>query len=54
MVFFLYDVPKILLLLTGVIFLVTALRTFVSPEQTRRFLGGRRQGVGNTLAAGLG
>ena len=53
-VFFLYDVPKILLLLTGVIFLVTALRTFVSPEQTRRFLGGRRQGVGNTLAAGLG
>ena len=53
-VFFLYDVPKILLLLTGVIFVVTTLRTFVSPEQTRRFLGGKRQGVGNTLAAGLG
>jgi hypothetical protein len=52
--FFVYDVPKILLLLTGVIFLVTTLRSFFSPEQTRRLLGGKRQGVGNGLAAGLG
>lgn len=52
--FFLYDVPKILLLLAGMIFLVTTVRSFFSPEQTRRLLGGRRQGVGNVLAALMG
>ena len=52
--FFLYDVPKILMLLAGMIFLITTLRTFFSAEQTRRVLGGKRTGVGNVLAAGLG
>jgi uncharacterized membrane protein YraQ (UPF0718 family) len=52
--FFLYDVPKILLLLTGMIFLVTTFRSFFSPEQTRELLGGRRQGMGNILAALMG
>ena len=52
--FFLYDVPKILMLLAGMIFLVTFIRSFFSPEQTRAALGGRREGVGNMLAAGLG
>ncbi len=52
--FFIYDVPKILLLLSGMIFLITLLRTFVTPEQTRRWLGGRREGVGNILASLLG
>ena len=52
--FFLYDVPKILLLLGGMIFLVTFARSFFSPEQARSALGGRREGVGNVMAAGLG
>ncbi len=52
--FFFYDVPKILLLLAGMIFLIALLRTFFSPEQTRTWLGGRREGVGNVLAALLG
>jgi uncharacterized protein len=52
--FFLYDVPKILLLLSGMIFLITVLRSFVTPEQTRRWLGGRREGVGNVFASLLG
>ncbi len=52
--FFLYDVPKILLLLTGMIFLVSTIRTFFSPEKTRALLGGKRQGLGNGLAALLG
>ncbi len=52
--FFLYDVPKILLLLTGMIFLVSTVRTFFSVERTRQLLGGKRQGVGNGLAALLG
>ena len=52
--FFLYDVPKILLLLSGMIFLITVLRSFVTPDQTRRWLGGRREGVGNIIASLLG
>lgn len=52
--FFLYDVPKILLLLSGMIFLISILRTFFSPERTRALLGGKRQGLGNVLAALLG
>jgi len=52
--FFLYDVPKILLLLSGMIFLVSIIRTFFSPERTRALLGGKRQGIGNVLAAMLG
>ncbi len=52
--FFLYDVPKILLLLSGMIFAITLLRSFFSPERTRALLGGRREGVGNVFAAGLG
>ena len=52
--FFIYDVPKILLLLSGMIFLISILRTFFSPERTRALLGGKRQGIGNVLAAMLG
>lgn len=52
--FFLYDVPKILLLLAGMIFLISILRTFFSPERTRALLGGKRLGIGNVLAAMLG
>jgi uncharacterized membrane protein YraQ (UPF0718 family) len=52
--FFFYDVPKILMLLAGMIFLVTLARSFFSPEQARAALGGKREGVGNVLAAGLG
>jgi hypothetical protein len=52
--FFLFDTGKILLLLTAVVFAAAVLRTFVSPEKTRELLGGRRQGLGNVAAAGLG
>ncbi|MBX3065704.1 MAG: permease [Anaerolineae bacterium] len=52
--FFLYDVPKILMLLTGMIFLITTLRSFITPEQSRHWLGGRREGVGNIIAALVG
>lgn len=52
--FFLYDVPKIFLLLSGMIFIITIVRSFFSPERTRALLGGRREGVGNVLAASLG
>ena len=52
--FFLYDTVKIALLLAGIIFVVTVLRSFMSVERTRALLGGKREGVGNVLAASLG
>lgn len=52
--FFCYDTVKIVLLLVGIIFLVTVLRSFMSVERTRALLGGKREGVGNVMAAGLG
>jgi hypothetical protein len=52
--FFLYDTVKITLLLCGIIFIVTVLRSFMSIERTRALLGGRREGAGNVMAAGLG
>ncbi len=52
--FFAFDTTKILLLLTGIIFAITVLRSFLSVERTRALLGGRRQGLANVAAAGLG
>lgn len=52
--FFLYDVPKILLLLSLIVFLIGIVRSFFSPERTRKMLGGKREGVGNVFAATLG
>ncbi len=52
--FFLYDVPKILLLLSGMVFAISIIRTFFSTERTRTMLGGKREGVGNVFAAMLG
>lgn len=52
--FFFFDTVKIALLLTGIIFVVTLLRSYMSIERTRALLGGRHEGVGNVMAAGLG
>ncbi len=52
--FFFYDSIKIGLLLVGIIFLVTVLRSYMSVERTRALLGGKREGIGNLAAAGLG
>lgn len=52
--FFLYDTPKVLMLLTLVVFGMGMVRSFFSPERTRALLAGRREGVGNVAAAMLG
>lgn len=52
--FFLYEVPKVLLLLVLVVYVVGVIRTFFTPERTRRALAGRRETTGNVLAASLG
>ena len=52
--FFFYDTPKVLLLLTGIVFLMGIVQTFFAPERTRALLSGKKLGIGNTLAATLG
>ncbi len=52
--FFLYEVPKVLLLLTLIVFFVGIIRTFFSPEKTRRLLEKRSLFLGNVLASLLG
>ena len=52
--FFVYDTPKVLLLLVGIVFVIGVIQTFFSPERTRALLAGKRVGVGNALAASLG
>ncbi len=52
--FFIYDTPKVLMLLMLVVFGIGILRTFFSPTTTRRLLMGRKEFVGNILASLLG
>lgn len=52
--FFLYDVPKVLLLLTLIVFVTGVLRSWFSPEKTRAILSGKREILGYPLAAALG
>jgi uncharacterized membrane protein YraQ (UPF0718 family) len=52
--FFLYDTPKVLLLLAGVVFGMGMINSYFTPERTRALLAGRAEGVGNVLAASLG
>ncbi len=52
--FFLYDAPKVLLLLVLIVFAVGIVRSFFTPERTRAILAGKRESVGNVLAALLG
>jgi uncharacterized membrane protein YraQ (UPF0718 family) len=52
--FFLFEAPKVLLLLTLVVFVVGIIRSYFSPERTRKILGGKSLLVGNVLASLLG
>ena len=52
--FFVYEVPKVLLLLVVVVFGVGIVRSFFTPERTRAILAGKRESVGNVLASALG
>ncbi len=52
--FFVYDTPKVLMLLTLVVFGIGVVRSFFTPERTRRILAGKRESAGNVLAALLG
>jgi uncharacterized membrane protein YraQ (UPF0718 family) len=52
--FFVYDSIKVTILLAIVVFIVGVIRTFITPEKVKRWLGGRSEGIGNVLAALLG
>lgn len=52
--FFIYEVPKVLMLLVLVVFGVGIIRSYFSPERTRKMLGGKSLFVGNVLASSLG
>ncbi len=52
--FFIYDVPKILLLLSGMIFLITLVQTFIDTNKVREVVEKRGEGVGNLMASVFG
>jgi hypothetical protein len=52
--FFIYDSIKVTLLLAAVVFVVGIVRTFITPLRVKKFLGKKKEGIGNTLAALLG
>jgi len=52
--FFVFESPKVLMLLVLVVFGVGIVRSFFTPERTRRILSGKSESAGNVLAALLG
>jgi uncharacterized membrane protein YraQ (UPF0718 family) len=52
--FFIFDTPKVLLLLILVVFGVGVARSYFTPDRARRILAGKREAAGNVFAALLG
>ncbi len=52
--FFVYDTPKVMMLLTLIVFVIGILRSFFTQARTRKYLAGRRETAGNVMAALLG
>lgn len=52
--FFVFEVPKVLLLLILIVFVVGIIRSYFSPERTRKMLGGKKLFAGNVMASLLG
>ena len=52
--FFIFEMPKVLMLLALIIFFVGIIRSYFSPERTRKILEGKSTFTGNVLASMLG
>lgn len=52
--FFVFEAPKVLMLLALVVFGVGIVRSFFTPERTRAILAGKSEAAGNVLASCLG
>jgi len=52
--FFVFEFPKVMMLLALIIFIVGIIRTYFTPERTRKALEGKKTFTGNVMAAMLG
>ncbi len=52
--FFIYDSIKVTLMLAVIVFGVAIVRTFITPQRVKKWVGGRTEGIGNVVAALLG
>jgi uncharacterized membrane protein YraQ (UPF0718 family) len=52
--FFVFEFPKVLMLLILIIFFVGIIRTYFTPERTRKALEGKKTFTGNIMASTLG
>jgi uncharacterized protein len=52
--FFIYDTIKVTLLLAVIVFAVAIVRSYITPQKVKKWVGGRTEGVGNVIAALLG
>jgi uncharacterized protein len=52
--FFIYDTIKVTLMLAVIVFAVGIVRTYITPQKVKKWVGGRTEGVGNVVAALLG
>ena len=52
--FFIFEVPKVILLLLLIVFFVGVIRSYFTAERTRRILAGNRESVAHGLAGLLG
>ena len=52
--FFVYDSIKVTAMLAIIVFLVAIIRSFVTPQKVKKWIGGRTEGGGNVVAAILG
>jgi len=52
--FFIYDTPKLLLLLAGMIFIIALVQTFIDTNKVREAVEKRGEGIGNLMASLFG
>ena len=52
--FFVYDTIKVTVMLAVIVFGVAIVRTYITPQRVKKWVGGRTEGVGNVVAALLG
>lgn len=52
--FFIFEFPKVIMLLTLIVFFVGIIRSYFSPEKTRKMLEGKKTFTGNIMASMLG
>ena len=52
--FFVYDTPKVMMLLTLIVFVIGIVRSFFTQARTRKYLAGKRESTGNVMASLLG